>query len=103
MGAGLVHLVGADHEVLAQHRGVDRRPHLVQVGERAAEPALLRQPAAHPGPSGPGRAGAWRAARTRARPTGEPPTRRPSGSTLITRAPPAWYCRASSAGEAISA
>ena len=45
--AGLVHLVGADDEVLAQHRNVDRGADRVQVGQRAAEPALLGEHADH--------------------------------------------------------
>ena len=39
--AGLVHLVRADDEVLAQHRDVDGGAHRVEVVERAAEPAPL--------------------------------------------------------------
>ena len=44
-----MHLVGADdHEVLAQHRDVDRRAHRGEVGQRAAEPALLGEHADDP-------------------------------------------------------
>ncbi len=39
--AGLPQLVARDDEVLAQHRDVDRGAHRVQIGQRAAEPALL--------------------------------------------------------------
>ena len=41
VGPGLVHLVGPDDEVLAQDRHRHLGPHRVEVGERAAEVALL--------------------------------------------------------------
>ena len=45
----LVHLVGADDEVLAQDRDVDPGAHGGEVGQRPAEPALLGEDADHPG------------------------------------------------------
>ena len=50
--AGLVHLVGAEHEVLAQHRNLHCGAHCVQVVERAAEAPLLGQHADHPRATG---------------------------------------------------
>jgi hypothetical protein len=62
-GARLPHLVAGDHEVLAQHRDVDRGAHGGQVLEAAAEAALLGEDADHAGATGrvvrrePGRVG----------------------------------------------
>jgi hypothetical protein len=47
----LVHLVRADHEVLAQHRDVHHGAHGSEVGERSAEPALLGEHADHARPA----------------------------------------------------
>ena len=52
VGPGLPHLVRRDHEVLAQHGDVDRRPHRGEVVEAAAEPALLGEHADHGGAPG---------------------------------------------------
>jgi len=43
VGPGLPELVGADHEVLAQHRHLHRTANRGQVGQRTAEPPLLGQ------------------------------------------------------------
>ncbi len=51
-GPGLEHLVGLDHEVLAQQRGVDGGAHGAQVVEAAAEAALLGEHADRGGPAG---------------------------------------------------
>ena len=61
VGARLPHLVAGDHEVLAQHRDVDRGAHGVEVVEAAAEAALLGEHADHAGAAG-------RVVRRRARP-----------------------------------
>ena len=47
VGPGLPELVGADHEVLAQHRHLHRVPDRGQVLQAAAEPARLGQHADH--------------------------------------------------------
>jgi hypothetical protein len=49
--AGFPDLVLVDHEVLAQHRNVHRGTDGVQIGERAAEAALLGQDTDHGGPA----------------------------------------------------
>ena len=46
---GLPQLVGADHEVLAEHGDADPLPDGVQVGQAAAEPAALGEHADDPG------------------------------------------------------
>ena len=51
-GAGLEHLVGLDHEVLAQQRDVDRGADRAEVVEAAAEPALLGEHADRGGTAG---------------------------------------------------
>ncbi len=45
VGAGLSHLVGVDHEVLAQHGDPHGGAHGVEVGEAAVKPALLGEDA----------------------------------------------------------
>src|SRR5665811_307925 len=52
MGARLPHLVGGDHEVLAQDGDVNGCSHRCQVLEAASEAALLRQHADEAGPTG---------------------------------------------------
>ena len=52
VGAGLPELIGADHEVLAQDRALDRVPDRGQVLQAAAEAARLGQHADHPGAAG---------------------------------------------------
>ena len=52
VGAGLVHLVAADDEVLAQHRDVDDGADGVEVGQRAAEAAPLGEHADDAGAAG---------------------------------------------------